>query len=79
MKPIDQYHTGMIVRMIVPDKPIEESPYYVEAMIRNFKKDPVVEIIRIEKQSNRIWIKDYRGSTWTIRPDWIQQKAILFL
>lgn len=79
MKPIDQYYKGQIIEMIVPDKPIDESPCYVSAMIRNFKKDPEVEITRIDRARNRIWIKDYFGSTWTIRPDWIKQDIVLFL
>ena len=65
--------------MIVPDKPIDESPCYVSAMIRNFKRNPVVEIIRVEYTRNRIWVRDCCGSTWTIRPDWIKQNAVLFL
>lgn len=79
MKPIDQYSVGQVIRMIVPDKPIADSPYYVDTMIRNFKKDPVVKIIRIDREINRIWIKDYRGSTWTIIPDWIEKEIFLFL
>lgn len=79
MKQIDQYHKGQIIKMIVPDKPIEGSPCYISAMIRNFKEDPVAKIIRVEYIRNRIWIMDYRGNIWTIRPDWIQQEAVLFL
>lgn len=79
MKPIDQYSKGQTIEMIVPDKPIDESPCYVSAMIRNFKIDPVVEIIRVDKIRNRIWIVDYNGGTWTIRPDWIKQDTVLFL
>lgn len=79
MKPIDQYHKEQIIRMIVPDKPIDISPCYVSAMIRNFKRNPMVEIIRVDRQRNRIWILDYDGGTWTIIPEWIEQDIVLFL
>lgn len=80
MKPIDQYYRGQTIEMIVPDKPINISPCYVSEMIRNFKRDPVVEIMRIDKERNRIWIKDYSGCTWTIIPEWIEQdEVVLFI
>ena len=54
MKPIDQYSKGQIIEMIVPDKPIDESPCYVSSMIRTFKSYPMVEIIRVDRIRNRI-------------------------
>lgn len=65
--------------MIVPDKPIDISPCYVLQMIRNFKKNPMVEITRIDRVRNRIWILDYDGGTWTILPERIESDIVLFL
>lgn len=79
MKPIDQYSKGQIIEMIVPDKPIDISPCYVSGMIRNFKRDPVAEIKRVDRERNRICVIDYSGCSWTIIPDWIKQETILFL
>lgn len=79
MKLIDRYRKGQIVKMIVPDEPIDISPCYVLAMIRNFKRNPMVEITRIDRVRNRIWIIDYDGSTWTIIPERIESDIVLFL
>lgn len=74
-----KYRKGQIVKMIVPDEPIDISPCYVFQMIKNFKRNPMVEIIRVDRVRDRIWILDYVGSTWTIIPERIESDIVLFL